>query len=80
MREAAEALRLTAQDLKKLGVTDRIIPEPLGGAHRNWSATIEAVSDEISSMLKELNGKDAKALIKDRRQKFLDLGSKGLAA
>ena len=80
MREAAEALRLTAQDLKKLGVTDRIIPEPLGGAHRNWSATIEAVSDEISSMLKELIGKDAKALIKDRRQKFLDLGSKGLAA
>ena len=80
MREAAEALRLTAQDLKKLGVTDRIIPEPLGGAHRDWSATIEAVSAEISSMLKELSGKDAKALIKDRRQKFLDLGSKGLAA
>jgi acetyl-CoA carboxylase carboxyl transferase subunit alpha len=80
MREAAEALRLTAQDLKKLGVTDRIIPEPLGGAHRNWSATIEAVSAEISSMLKELSGKDAKALIKDRRQKVLDLGSKGLAA
>ena len=80
MREAAEALRLTAQDLKRLGVTDRIIPEPLGGAHRNWSATIEAVSAEISSMLKELSGKDAKALIKDRRQKFLDLGSKGLAA
>jgi len=80
MREAAEALRLTAQDLKQLGVTDRIIPEPLGGAHRNWSATIEAVSAEISSMLKELSGKNAKALIKDRRQKFLDLGSKGLAA
>ena len=80
MREAAEALRLTAQDLKKLGVTDRIIPEPLGGAHRDWSATIEAVSAEISSMLEELSGKDAKALIKDRRQKFLDLGSKGLAA
>jgi acetyl-CoA carboxylase carboxyl transferase subunit alpha len=80
MREAAEALRLTAQDLKQLGVTDRIIPEPLGGAHRDWSATIEAVSAEISSMLKELSSKDAKALIKDRRQKFLDLGSKGLAA
>ena len=80
MREAAEALRLTAQDLKQLGVTDRIIPEPLGGAHRDWSATIEAVSAEISSILEELSGKDAKALIKDRRQKFLDLGSKGLAA
>jgi acetyl-CoA carboxylase carboxyl transferase subunit alpha len=80
MREAAEALRLTAQDLKKLGVTDRIIPEPLGGAHRDWSTTIAAVSAEISSMLKELSGKNARALVKDRRQKFLDLGSKGLAA
>ena len=79
MREAAEALRLTAQDLKQLGVTDRIIPEPLGGAHRDWHATIEAVSSEIASMLKELGGQDAKALIKDRRQRFLDLGSKGLA-
>ena len=80
MREAAEALRLTAQDLKQLGVTDRIIPEPLGGAHRDWPATIQAVSAEITSMLKELSGKDAKDLIKDRRQRFLDLGSKGLAA
>jgi acetyl-CoA carboxylase carboxyl transferase subunit alpha len=80
MREAAEALRLTAQDLKKLGVTDRIIPEPLGGAHRDWSTTIAAVSAEISSMLKELSGKSARALVKDRRQKFLNLGSKGLAA
>jgi acetyl-CoA carboxylase carboxyl transferase subunit alpha len=80
MREAAEALRLTAQDLKQLGVTERIIPEPLGGAHRDWPATIEAVRSEIASMLKELGGQDAKALIKDRRQRFLDLGSKGLAA
>jgi acetyl-CoA carboxylase carboxyl transferase subunit alpha len=80
MREAAEALRLTAQDLKQLGVTDRIIPEPMGGAHRDWPATIDAVSSAISGMLKELNGKSPKALIKDRRQKFLDLGSKGLAA
>jgi acetyl-CoA carboxylase carboxyl transferase subunit alpha len=80
MREAAEALRLTAQDLKQLGVTDRIIPEPMGGAHRDWPATIDAVSSAISGMLKELNGKTPKALIKDRRQKFLDLGSKGLAA
>jgi acetyl-CoA carboxylase carboxyl transferase subunit alpha len=80
MREAAEALRLTAQDLKQLGVTDRIIPEPLGGAHRDWPAAIEAVSAEIASMLNELSGKNAQDLIKDRRQRFLDLGSKGLAA
>lgn len=80
MREAAEALRLTAQDLKQLGVTDRIIPEPLGGAHRDWPATLEAVSREIGEMLTELKGKTAKALIKDRRQKFLNLGSTGLSA
>ena len=80
MREAAEALRLTAQDLHKLGVCDRIIPEPKGGAHRDRPATIKAVGRAIADMLKELDGKDAAALIKDRRQKFLDLGSKGLAA
>ncbi|MDP5218063.1 acetyl-CoA carboxylase carboxyltransferase subunit alpha [Ruegeria sp. 2205SS24-7] len=80
MREAAEALRLTAQDLHKLGVADRIITEPQGGAHRDRTATIEAVGRTIADMLKELNGKDRDALIKDRRQKFLDLGSKGLAA
>ncbi len=80
MREAAEALRLTAQDLKKLGVCDHIIPEPKGGAHRDREATVDAVRQAIASMLKELKGKDAKALIKDRRQKFLDIGAKGLAA
>lgn len=80
MREAAEALRLTAQDLKQLGVTDRIIPEPLGGAHRDWPAAIESVKSEISDMLKELGKKSPKELVADRRQKFLDLGSNGLAA
>ncbi|KUJ85358.1 acetyl-CoA carboxylase carboxyl transferase subunit alpha [Ruegeria marisrubri] len=80
MREAADALRLTAQDLKKLGVIDHIIPEPRGGAHRNRQGTIEAVREALAGMLKELEGKDAAALIQDRRQKFLDIGSKGLAA
>ncbi|UWR03273.1 acetyl-CoA carboxylase carboxyltransferase subunit alpha [Ruegeria conchae] len=80
MREAAEALRLTAQDLHKLGICDHIIPEPKGGAHRDRPAAVESVRTAIASMLKELDGKDAAALIKDRRQKFLDIGSKGLAA
>ena len=79
MREAAEALRLTAQDLIKLGVADRIIDEPLGGAHRDPAATINSVGKTITAMLSELARKDRKALIKDRRQKFLDLGKKGLA-
>ena len=80
MREAAEALRLTAQDLKQLGVIDRIIPEPLGGAHRDPKAAIEAVGAAIIGMLQEFDGKDAATLIAERRSKFLDIGSKGLAA
>ena len=80
MREAAEALRLTAQDLIKLGVADRIIEEPLGGAHRDRPGTIAAVGKAVSAMLSELSAKDRGALIRDRREKFLGLGAKGLAA
>ena len=80
MREAAEALRLTAQDLQKLGVIDRIVKEPLGGAQRGRKETIEAVGKAIEAMLKELVGKKPDALIRDRREKFLDMGVKGLAA
>lgn len=79
MREAAEALRLTAQDLLRLGVIDRIIPEQVGGAHRHSAVSIEAVGKEITSMLRELSGKTPEQLIADRRQKFLAMGSKGLA-
>ncbi len=80
MREAAEALRLTAQDLKALDVADRIIPEPMGGAHRNPEASYRAVEAALREMLAELSDLDAAALIADRRQKFLDIGAKGLAA
>jgi acetyl-CoA carboxylase carboxyl transferase subunit alpha len=80
MREAAEALRLTAQDLQKLGIIDRIIKEPVGGAQRGPKETIEAVGKSIETMLKELSGKSPSALIKERRQKFIDMGTKGLAA
>ena len=80
MREAAEALRLTAQDLKQLGVIDRIIGEAVGGAHRHRDDTITAVGSAISAMLSELDGKDAASLIADRRQKFLSLGQNGRAA
>lgn len=80
MREAAEALRLTAQDLISLGVIDRIIPEEIGGAHRHKDAAIESVRKAIASMLDELGKKSPKELIADRRQKFLNIGSKGLAA
>ncbi len=80
MREAAEALRLTAQDLQKLGVIDRIIKEPLGGAQRGRRETIDAVGKALDAMLKDLVSKKPETLVRDRRQKFLDMGSKGLAA
>ncbi len=80
MREAAEALRLTAQNLRELAVVDRVIPEPLGGAHRDADSAFSAVRAALAEMLKELSGKDAAELVKDRRQKFLAIGSKGLAA
>jgi acetyl-CoA carboxylase carboxyl transferase subunit alpha len=80
MREAAEALRLTAQDLQKLAVIDRIVTEPLGGAQRGRKEAIAAVGRALEAMLKELSGKKPDALIKDRREKFLAMGTKGLAA
>ncbi|MFK7939789.1 MAG: acetyl-CoA carboxylase carboxyltransferase subunit alpha [Roseovarius sp.] len=80
MREAAEALRLTAQDLTKLGVADRIIDEPLGGAHRDAQTAIKSVGTAIEAMLAELDGKSRKKLIKERRDKFLKMGDQVLAA
>ena len=80
MREAAEALRLTAQDLTKLGINDQIVLEPLGGAHRDWNITIEAVRVTIASMLTELSQKSRKQLLNDRRKKYLKMGMIGLAA
>ena len=80
MREAAEALRLTAQDLQKLAVFDRIVTEPLGGAQRGRKEAIAAVGKALEAMLKDLSGKKPEALIRDRREKFLAMGTKGLAA
>lgn len=80
MREAAEALRLTAQDLQKLGVIDRIISEPVGGAQRSPKDAIAAVGKALEAMLDEMEGQGPDALIAARRKKFLEMGSKGLAA
>ncbi|MGR3452737.1 acetyl-CoA carboxylase carboxyltransferase subunit alpha [Pseudooceanicola sp.] len=80
MREAAEQMRLTAQELKQLAVIDRVIPEPVGGAHRDSATAIASVGKAIGEMLAQLDGMSAAKLIADRRKKFLDMGSKGLAA
>ncbi len=78
MREAAEALRLTAQDLAKLSVADVVIPEPVGGAHRGRDEAIASVGKAIEKLLIELVDKDGAELVKARRQRFLDLGRSAL--
>lgn len=72
--QAAEALKLTASDLKKLHVIDNIIPEPLGGAHRNVKKTIEAVADAIEDSLHKLMSKSRQELKLHRQNKFLAIG------
>ena len=75
---AAEALKVTAQDLKKLGVIDRILPEPLGGAHRDREKVIRDVGLAISEELAQMAGKSGDDLRNERRQKFLDMGRTGI--
>lgn len=74
VQEATEALRLTAQDLRKFGVIDEIISEPLGGAHRNPQAVIERVGESILKHLKELMPLGGEELKKRRTEKFLKMG------
>ena len=76
--DAATALRITAQDLKDLGVIDRIVMEPIGGAHRRRDETIMALGNAIEDALDGLRGQDGGTLKANRRQKFLDMGQKGL--
>lgn len=72
--EAAEAQKLTAQDLKKLGIIDEIIPEPLGGAQRSPLSVIQAVGDVLEKALKPLLSLDGKTVRERRRAKFLAMG------
>ncbi|MDP3531732.1 MAG: acetyl-CoA carboxylase carboxyltransferase subunit alpha [Alphaproteobacteria bacterium] len=75
---AAEALKLTAQDLLKLKVIDGIIPEPLGGAHRVPQEAIHKLSDTLERALKELIGVDGSVLREKRRAKFIEMGRVGI--
>lgn len=78
-KDAAEALRLTAQNLHKLAVIDQIIPEPLGGAHRAPEAAIAAVDNALAQALDNLAGIDGADLKAKRREKFLEMGHHGLS-
>ncbi|MEO0880619.1 MAG: acetyl-CoA carboxylase carboxyltransferase subunit alpha [Pseudomonadota bacterium] len=77
--DAAEAMKISAADLMSLGVIDGVIPEPVGGAHRDVALTVERLGDAIEAALQEMAGLDAAALRKQRREKFLAIGRSGLA-
>ncbi|RZM24104.1 MAG: acetyl-CoA carboxylase carboxyl transferase subunit alpha, partial [Sphingomonas sp.] len=72
--EAAEAMRITAQDLKSFGVIDDIVAEPLGGAHRDRAAAIESLGNALSAALDDLVTLVPADLRKDRQAKFLKMG------
>jgi acetyl-CoA carboxylase carboxyl transferase subunit alpha len=73
-KDAATALKITAQDLKKFGVIDEIIAEPLGGAHRVPSQAIDAAKDAIARVLKSYSGLSAEVLRNQRKEKFMNIG------
>jgi len=78
-RDAAESLRLTAQDMMKLGVIDGIVEEPLGAAHRDPKQAIVNLGEAIDRQLADLSGLSGDALVQDRHEKYIALGEKGLA-
>ena len=73
--EAAEVMRITAPDLLRLGVIDGIIPEPPGGAHRNWEATAAGLRAALRQSLAALSEKTAETLVNERYEKFRRIGA-----
>ena len=73
-KDAAVALKITAQDLKKFGVIDEIIPEPLGGAHRMPVQAMQSTAEAIARTLNAYSGLSADLLRTQRREKFLNIG------
>ena len=77
--EAAEAMKISAQDLLELGVVDGVIQEPIGGAHRDVALTVERLGDAVESAIQDLEALSPEELRKQRREKFLAIGREGLA-
>ena len=76
-REAAEALNLTAEDLRRLGVIDRIVEEPLGGAHRHPDEACRKLGEALEAALLSFRGQDGESLRRRRRDKYLAIGRRG---
>ena len=77
-RDAAEALRLTANDMATLGVIDQIVAEPLGAAHRDPEKAINNLGEALEEQLSGLNGLSGIELVNQRQEKYLAIGDKGL--
>src|ERR1700691_1336113 len=73
-QDAASGMKITAQDLERLGVVDTVVPEPTGGAHRDPPATIAAAGAAIAEALTELHGLDPATIVRLRREKFMAIG------
>lgn len=78
-KEAAEALRITSDHMKSLGVIDAIVPEPLGGAHRDQATAISSLGNVCFDQLQSMQSMDAAALIADRSEKYLAMGDQALS-
>lgn len=76
---AAEAMKLTAEDLRKLALVDHVVPEPMGGAQRDPDGTVDAVGQQVWECLEPLLGLDGATLRGRRREKFLEMGRNGVA-
>ena len=75
-KEAADSMKITAQDMLRFGVVNSILKEPVGGAHRDPTAMIAATGEAIEQAFIELRNLDAEGIRRQRRQKFLDIGRK----
>ena len=73
--EAAESMRITAPDLLRLGVIDAIVPEPVGGAHRDWKGAAEHLREALRERLRELSGRSGEDLVAGRYEKFRRIGA-----
>jgi acetyl-CoA carboxylase carboxyl transferase subunit alpha len=72
--DAATNMKITAQDLLRLGIIDGIIPEPIGGAHRDGVEVVRAAGETILAAIAEFDDLSPEEIRKDRREKFLSMG------
>ncbi|MEY5062651.1 MAG: hypothetical protein RLZZ112_615, partial [Verrucomicrobiota bacterium] len=73
--QAAEALRISAQDLLQLKLVDEIVPEPEGGAHRDWESTVKACVEKVSKHLTELGRLSPEKLLAERQDRYRRIGA-----